>query len=194
MILFLPLTSCKEESDQPVPMATTVIVQGKTYPIVSIGHQLWTTINYDGPGGIPYKTGTEKPEYGRYYTFQEAAAIELPEGWRLPAMDDYITLAQSQGVVFTNQRATGQEAIKKLAAQTHWRVISGTNESGFNALPAGYSFQGSQPMDGDISEFWMADGNTVSIMEGATGKAHNMMFYSSNEPGYRFNLRFVRDK
>jgi uncharacterized protein (TIGR02145 family) len=195
--LLLTVTACKKNPDSqpiPVPENTPVEINGKPYPVLTIGDQIWTIANYAGTGGISYKNGNEKPEYGRYYTFEEAKSVTLPDGWRLPNMADYITLAESQGVVFTNLRATAQETIKKLASKSNWRTIAGTNASGFNAYPAGYSYQNSEPLDGDICEFWMADGNTISIQESATGKAHNIMFYSTGTTGYRFNLRFVRNK
>lgn len=196
VLLLIISTSCKKDPDNhPAPLTNSVSISGKDYSTLVIGRQVWTTVNYDGPGGLAYRTGTEKPEYGRYYTFEEAKAISLPAGWRLPSMQDYRTLAESQGVVFTDSRATGQEAIKKLASQTNWRTIPGNNASGFNAHPAGYSYQGSQPLDGDICEFWMSDGNTISIQESASGKAHNILFYNnSNNPDYRFTLRFVKDQ
>lgn len=195
-LLVFVSSSCKKDPEpQPISQAGSVAIAGKEYSTMSIGNQVWTTVNHDGPGGIAYKTGTEKPEYGRYYTFEEAKAIALPAGWRLPTMQDYITLAESQGVVFTNFRATSQEAIKKLTSTTNWLHVAGSNASGFNAHPAGYSFENSQPMDGDICEFWTADGKTISIQEGAQGNTHNISFYAdSNNHAYRFNLRFVKDR
>lgn len=197
LTVLLTVSGCKKSqtsrNDEPAPLVTSVPINGTTYPVVTIGSQQWTAENYKGPGGSPYRAGAEKPEYGRYYTFEEAKAVAVPAGWRIPTLQDYKALAESQGVIFTNDRATGQEAIKKLVSKTNWRTIAGTNASGFNAQPAGYSYQNSQPMDGDISEFWLADGNTVSIQESSSGKTHNMMFYASNGAGYRFNLRFVRN-
>ncbi|MBD2702168.1 hypothetical protein IC229_16065 [Spirosoma sp. BT702] len=187
--------SCKKDPDtQPTPQSTTVLISGKEYSTVTIGNQIWTTTNYKGPGGLPYRKGNEKPEYGHYYTFDEAKAVVVPTGWRLPTREDYTALAESQGVVFTAHRATGQAAISKLTSTTNWRTIPGTNTSGFNAHPAGYSYQDNDPLDGDICEFWTADGTTCSIQENATGKAHNIVFYSNGGPGYRFNLRFLRNR
>ncbi|MBD2753261.1 FISUMP domain-containing protein [Spirosoma validum] len=194
-LILVAAISCKKDPEtQPKPIPTTVLISGKEYPTVAIGNQVWTTANYEGPGGLAYKTGSEKPEYGRYYTFEEAKAITVPAGWRLPTRQDYTALAESQGVVFTGNRAMIQEAIKKLTSTTNWRAIPGTNASGFNAHPAGYSYQNSDPADGDISEFWTAEGTTFSIQESATGKAHNISFYGNDSAGYRFNVRFVKNQ
>ena len=195
--LIVALSSCQKSPDeQPLPQTPTVVrISDTDYPVRLIGQQEWTVTNYAGPGGRAYRTGVEMPAYGRYYSFAEAKAITLPVGWRLPTMQDYRTLAQQQGVVFTESRATGQEAIKKLVSTTNWRSITGTNASGFDAQPAGYSFQNSDPIGGDIAEFWTKEGNTMSIQESAAGKAHNILFYNnSDSPEYRFTLRFVRDK
>lgn len=195
MLLSLAAASCKNDSaNQPIPQANSVVIGGKELATVSIGNQFWTAINYNGPGGITYRPGVDKPEYGRYYTFDEARAVILPGGWRLPTMQDYTILAENQGIVFTDFRANGQEASRKLASETNWRTVPGTNASGFNAQPAGYIFGQGVPLDGDICEFWMADGNTFSIQESANGKTHNVLFYSTNSSSYRFPLRFVKDK
>jgi uncharacterized protein (TIGR02145 family) len=195
--LFAIGTGCKKNKDrEPIPQPTGVVsIEGKEYTTVTIGNQVWTKLNYSGPGGIGYETPRNKPEYGKYYTFEEVAAIHLPEGWRLPTKQDYLTLAQHQGIAFTGNRATNQEAVKKLSSTTNWRSIPGTNASGFDAQPGGYSLRNQPPQDGDIAEFWTAGGSTFSIQESADGKTHIASFYGdSNSPEYRFNLRFVRNR
>ncbi|GAB3948145.1 hypothetical protein GCM10028805_21800 [Spirosoma harenae] len=195
MVVLIVCVSCKNDHDTPLtPEKSTVRIGDKDYPTVTIGDQIWTAINYEGPGGLPYRKGAEKPEYGRYYTIEEARAIVVPAGWRLPTQEDFTRLAENQGVVFTAHRATGQEAIRKLSSTTNWRTIPGINTSGFNAHPAGYSYQDSDPIDGDICEFWTTDGVTFSIQENALGKAHNIVFYKDGGPGYRFSVRFVKNR
>lgn len=108
--------------------------------------------------------------------------------------EDFIKLAESQGVVFNGFEALNPEPLKKLVSKSRWKNISGTNESGFNAYPAGYSLNNSAPQDGDICEFWTTDGTTVSIQEGANS-THRFTFYNdSANPVYKFNLRFVRNR
>jgi len=186
----------KKSSNEPIPQQTDSIgINGKQYPVVNIGNQQWTALNYSGPGGSSYNSSGDKPEYGKYYTFEEISALQLPDGWKLPSRQDYLDLAQQQGIIFTGNRATSQEAIKKLASTSNWRSIPGTNASGFNAQPGGYCFQDGSPQDGDIAEFWTGEGITFSMQEGANGKTHNASFYGdSNSPEYRFNARFVKIK
>lgn len=190
------VSGCKKKREhEPVPQPTdAIVINDKEYPTVRIGNQEWTALNYSGPGGISYDASGNKPEYGKYYLYEEVTALHLPEGWKLPTKQDYLNLAQHQGIIFTGNRATSQEAIKKLASSNNWRSIPGTNASGFNAEPAGYCLRNGAPQDGDIAEFWTKEGNTFSIQEGANGKAHNASFYGdSNSPEYRFNVRFVKN-
>ena len=190
------VAGCKKNKDNvPVPQnANPVLIGNKEYPTVLIGKQVWTTLNYSGPGGISYDTSDNKPEYGKYYLFEEITAIDLPKGWKIPSRQDYLALAQHQGVNFTGTRAVNQEAIKKLVSRNNWRLIPGTNASGFDAQPGGYCFNNQPPQVGDIAEFWTAEGNTFSIQESADGKTHNASFYGdANRPEYRFNVRFVRN-
>ncbi|GAB3175659.1 FISUMP domain-containing protein [Telluribacter humicola] len=199
-LLAILFTSCRNEGDpqpnpQPQPQLGSVLIDGKSYPTVTIGDLTWTAANHTGTGGVAYNSSNGKPEYGRYYTFEEAKAVPLPAGWRMPTIEDYKKLAQSQGVTFTGDRAINQDALKKLVSVTNWRKIAGTNASGFNAYPGGYCFREAAPQDGDISEYWTVGGQTMSIMESANGLNHNMSFYdNSDSPEYRFNLRFVKNK
>ena len=200
-LLFIALliieTGCKKESKtQPDPLTSeTVEIEGNEYPSLVIGDKIWTTKNYAGPGGINYDSIGTRPEYGKYYTFHEIEEIKLPKGWRLPRMQDFMSLAANEGITFSNNRAINQEPIKRLASTRNWRTIPGSNASGFDAQPAGYCFKQQPPLEGDIAEFWTVEGYTFSIQETAGGKTHRIVFYSNgSSPEYRFNLRFVRDR
>lgn len=181
-------TPLDEEEEKP-----SVTIEGTEYPVVALGDHEWMAVNYRGPGGTPY--GGENPDlpWGRYYTKEEAEAVSLPAGWRLPTKEDFVALAEGQGVVLTDGAAHNQEAIAKLLSKEGWLNVPGTNTSGFNALPAGYGYSGTSPIPGDIAEFWITEGRTVSFQETALA-SHRMVFYLSEEDGYVFNLRFVRDR
>ncbi len=189
-LFFSILFSCSDD-DQGNPNVVTI--QDKEYATMVIGDQTWTIENYSGEGGIAYSGYNSKPEYGRYYTFQEVKAITLPSGWRLPTQQDFIELAVASGITIENDRALS-ETVRALTSTTNWLNINGTNASGFNAYPAGYSFDNSSPIDGDIAEFWASEQLTFSLQEGADKKRMKLLFYSSdNSPLYRFNVRFVKD-
>lgn len=185
------LSGCKD--DDVKTAESKVSIDGEQYTVVQIGNQLWTAENYHGSGGVEYDALNSRPEYGKYYLKSELDAIPVPSGWRVPTVEDFTALAQSQGVPVPSQLAHG-ESIKTLISKTKWNNASGTNASGFNAYPANYVFNNSQPIEGDIAEFWAADGTTFSIQEaGAELSTLRVTLYMSNDPGYRFNVRFVKD-
>lgn len=195
LALALPFFGCGEESsvETPPDEEPGVVIAGEAYPVVAVAGRQWTGRNYRGPGGKPYRSGEDRSDYGRYYTSQELQAIPLPSGWRIPTVDDYRALASSQGVVFTGEGAASQAEVSRLASTTGWLNVQGTNESGFDAYPGGYCFGSQDPIAGDIAEFWAAGGITFSILESASKRPHRIAFYQSNDSGYRFNVRFVKD-
>lgn len=194
--LALSLWGCGDDAAvQPDPdTGSTVSIAGERYPVVVAAGRVWTARNHRGPGGIPYRASEDRIDYGRYYTYEEAAAIPLPAGWRIPTLDDYKALVESQGVVLSGNGANSQEPVRRLASTTSWLHVQGTNTSGFDAFPAGYSYSGSDPIAGDIAEFWAADRITFGIHESALERPHRLAFYQSSEAGYRFNVRFVKDE
>ena len=185
------LISCDDDSTgSPLQQ---VKIEGKQYPVVQIGNQLWTASNYAGPGGVSYDASNTRPEYGTYYSKSELDAIVVPAGWRVPTLEDYTELAQSHGIPVPSKLSDG-DAIKVLISKTHWNNAKGTNTSGFNAYPANYIFNNSTPIEGDIAEFWTVDGETFSIQEAGTNLSSlRIALYQSNYPEYRFNVRFVKD-
>ncbi|MBS1663260.1 MAG: hypothetical protein JST68_19610 [Bacteroidetes bacterium] len=191
--LLLGAAGCKKDGGS-VPPPDSVVIQGDTYHTVTIGNRVWTDANYKGPGGVSHGGSSARPEYGKYYSYAEVQALVLPAGWRIPTMDDYLNLCESQGIVVTNYQANKQEAIKKLSSTTNWLHTPGNNQSGFNAHPAGYIFDNNPPIGGDISEFWTRDGHTFSIQESVDSHQRLLFYDNSNSNLYKFNLRLVRDK
>lgn len=187
------LTSCDDEST--ATPAQFITIEGKSYPIVKIGTQTWTSYNYAGSGGVSYDIMNSKPEYGKYYSKAELDAIIPPSGWRIPTVADYTELAQFYSITIPSKAGEG-ELIKALISAKHWNHVVGTNTSGFNAYPGGYIFGNANPIGGDIAEFWAVDGKTFSIQEaGADLKSLRIALYeSTNSPDYRFNIRFVKNE
>jgi len=190
-IIIIFLMACKDDS--PVPSSDSIIIEGTEYQTTKIGTLTWTTVNYAGPGGVNYDASNSKPEYGKYYSMAELGEITLPEGWRIPTDADYTALAEFYGVTIPGS-ISQSDAIKSLTSTTRWKHVQGLNTSGFNAYPGGYIFGTSDPMDGDIAEFWTNQGHTLSIQEaGANQNSLRIAFYdSSNSPDFRFNVRFVK--
>jgi len=190
-ILVIFLAACKDDS--PIPSSDIITIGGTEYQTTKIGTLTWTTLNYAGPGGVYYDASNSKPEYGKYYSLAELKDIELPEGWRIPTEADYIALAEFYSITIPSPISQG-DAIKSLTSTTHWTHVQGMNTSGFNAYPGGYIFGISDPIGGDIAEFWTVGGHTLSIQEaGANQSSLRITFYdSSTSPDYRFNVRFVK--
>ncbi len=197
LLIVTTLSSCKKDpkpkpQPDPVPLSS-VIISNKEYATAKIGTHYWTIVNFDAQGGVNYSGTIARPEYGNYYSYDEMKAITLPAGWRVPTLVDYQALMKANDID-PSEKVTA--LAKKLTSKTHWLNVNGTNASGFNAYPAGYIFNNSKAIDGDIAEFWVADGKTFSIMEAANKDALRITFYADGDnpaAGYRFNLRFVRD-
>jgi uncharacterized protein (TIGR02145 family) len=193
LLAFLVTLSCKKRPSDPpkdiVPLTGKVIINNEEYPTVKVGNQIWTSTNYKGAGGI----AGNKPEYGKYYTFEEMKQIILPQGWRVPSENDYQKLIASAGMVWQNNAITNPQLIRQLGSSSGWKNVQGNNASGFNLYPGGYSVSNTVPLDGDLGELWMDDGKTFCIMESGNLTSHRIIFYAKSPAPDRFNLRLVQD-
>lgn len=132
---------------------------GQSYDVVKIGDLTWMTEN------LSYETETSTcpdgdsrncKRLGRLYTWAEAKTV-CPEGWRLPTSADFAELISAASVNAAqfhdgNPGAVSNEAGAKLKSRDGWfKKGNGTDEFGFNALPAGYRVAISKSDDGTIS-------------------------------------------
>jgi uncharacterized protein (TIGR02145 family) len=128
------------------------------YPVVEIGTQVWmaenlktgkyrngdligttnpSTLDVSGESSPKYQwaySGNESNValYGRLYTWYAVTDVRnvCPAGWHVPAAEEFTTLTNFLG------SAAGSKL--KEAGTVHWRSPNtGTNESGFTALPGG---------------------------------------------------------
>jgi len=133
--------SCKKDDKQPTeppapPVETVKDANGNSYGVVTIGSQKWLSSNMkvDIQGSFHIDGNTSLTStYGKLYN-NSAALLACPSGWKLPSKEDYEALVQHLGGEST---AGGK---MKNAGTTYWQTpnTGGNNESGFNALPAGY--------------------------------------------------------
>jgi uncharacterized protein (TIGR02145 family) len=139
------LSACSTKHNDPIPSApktdTTVTIMGTAYPVVQIGGQSWTAVNYNGPGGI-FNTGNvfQTALDGKLYSSEEAAQITLPAGWRIPAYKDYSNLLIARGATKNDDGTytAGMNVIRSLMAETGWSEGAGNDYSKFHALPTGF--------------------------------------------------------
>src|SRR5579863_5819036 len=139
--------SCKQKQNDPGPNLgktgadTSVTVSGVAYPVVQIGSQSWTSVNYNGPDGI-FNTGNviENTQDGKLYTSLEASQITLPAGWHIPTYDDYLALMITRGATKNSDGSysTNLAVAQSLMTETGWSEGGGNNYSKFTALPTGF--------------------------------------------------------
>lgn len=143
-ITILAFASCSKKNG-PAGNSDHITINGANYNILVIGSQTWTTVNYNGEGGVNYNNSSiNEPLNGKLYTIAEAQAVKLPNGWRLPTTADFNKLLVAIGAVDQHQingnyYVSGDLAVK-LMSTTEWKGIQGTNQSGFNARPVGAYF------------------------------------------------------
>jgi uncharacterized protein (TIGR02145 family) len=125
---------------------------GQSYDVVKVGNLTWIAenLNYATEGSAcPDGDSRNCKRLGRLYTWAEAKTV-CPEGWRLPTSADFAQiLAQS---LDGNPGAVSNEAGAKLKSRDGWfKKGNGTDEFGFNALPAGYRSAVSKADDGAVT-------------------------------------------
>lgn len=119
---------------------------GQSYDVVKIGNLTWMAenLNYATEGSAcPDGDSRNCKRLGRLYTWAEAKTI-CPEGWRLPTKADFeaLVIAASGNVAQSHDGESGVVSNKvgaTLKSRDGWfKKGNGTDEFGFNALPAGY--------------------------------------------------------
>ena len=125
---------------------------GQSYDVVKIGSLTWMAenLNYETEtSACPDGDSRNCKRLGRLYSWAEAKTV-CPEGWRLPTSADFAQiLVQS---LDGNPGAVSNEAGAKLKSRDGWfKKGNGTDDFGFNALPAGYRGAISKSDDGTIS-------------------------------------------
>lgn len=115
---------------------------GETYAIVTIGHQTWMAENlrYNAPGSW-LNPNYPSPVYGRLYDPASAQSV-CPEGWHLPSDSEWNVLEMTLGMPAADTSEIGWRGThgKHMKSKSGWKDCkNGTNNSGFNAVPSGYS-------------------------------------------------------
>lgn len=164
-----------------------IVIGGRRYPFVKIGNQLWLAENLDykfqyNGGTLPvgqidspstpaawyynnneanysidgtYKCGLLYNWYAVLYLENNKDAL-LPSGWHVPTATEFDTLATNVGGVLT--AGTKLKALDNSVTSNWPSAWNGTNDYGFNALPAGRRRDIFQRIN-NLSIFWTATAN-----------------------------------
>jgi uncharacterized protein (TIGR02145 family) len=151
---------------------------GQSYSVVKIGNLTWMAenLNFETAGSFcPEGDSRNCKRLGRLYSWAEASSV-CPEGWRLPTKADFEALvnaasgddAQSLSPSLA-QSSSQSRAGAALKSRDGWfKKGNGSDEFGFNALPAGYRGAVLKTDDGTVTGgkfdgiggyayFWSAD-------------------------------------
>lgn len=142
--LSLLLSACSESFTDPR--------DGQSYDVVMIGDLTWMAENLNyatEASACPDGDSRNCKRLGRLYTWAEAKTV-CPEGWRLPTKADFeaLVIAAPGNVAQSPSQSLAGAALK--ACDGWFKKGNGTDEFGFNALPAGYRGAISKTDDGAI--------------------------------------------
>lgn len=167
-------------------------VDGNIYKTVKIGSQTWMAENLrvtKTPLGIPVNAWAPKDSdslaniYGRLYDWETAQKV-CPAGWHLPSESEWQILIDYLGGYMV---AGGK---LKVPGTTYWRAPNkgATNESGFNALPAGYRTKKGKffNFNRNLAYWWTSTPYESNLAMG--------IYITYGEPIiYKYYLSFTRD-
>ncbi len=158
---------------------------GETYKTVKIGPLTWMAENlrYNSKGSMVNPAFPNK-SYGRLY-FIGSAQSACPDGWHLPSDREWDEVEMAHGMPFTFIKQggwRGEHAINMRSTSEWGEDGNGTNQLGFNVLPAGYYFG---PAQGELL--------------GLDGLGFSAAFWSSVEDGvgqarFMFSTRLFVNK
>jgi uncharacterized protein (TIGR02145 family) len=193
-------------------------IQGNIYKTVTIGNQTWMAENLKT---TKYRNGelikTTSPDtkdirseiapqyqwayegkdgnaddYGRLYTWYTVTDSRgvCPLGWHVPTDADWSTL-----ITFLGGEVVAYSKLKE-SGQIHWnKYDTGTNETGFTALPGGLrNSKGSFDDIGNTCNFWSTTENGTSdawyrLMDYNLNTVHRFLFLKRNG----FSVRCVKN-
>jgi len=158
------LMSCSRKNDpgptlNNISKDTSVTISGIAYPVVQIGSQSWTSVNYNGPDGL-FNTGNavQSLRNGKLYTPSEASQITLPTGWHIPTYDDYLSLLITRGATKNSDGSYSANlaVAQSLMDESNWSEGGGNNYSKFTALPTGFYHLGQLYGTGNGASFLLS--------------------------------------
>jgi uncharacterized protein (TIGR02145 family) len=208
----------------PCPGTPTVTYEGQTYNTVQIGSQCWMAENLNvgvvlngfyeqTNNGVLEKycydnNNSNCDTYGGIYLWDEAMQYTnqpesqgiCPSGWHIPSDDEVCTLTLFiDATVDCNATvSSGIDVGTKMKSTTLWiGGGNGTNESGFNVLPAGFRYPYQNVFNSLFfgSIFW----SSTELEYGFAVWCRNLSYSNSGigrffyEKTYGFSVRCLKD-
>ncbi|OAQ37951.1 hypothetical protein A5893_16405 [Pedobacter psychrophilus] len=172
-IIIIGLTACKKDNYSPIN-GTPIVINGQTYTTVKIGTQTWTSVNYNGTGGVNYNNSANDPRLGKLYSYPELRSLDnLPSGWRIPSIADTKIMMNYLGAT-NGEYQSGQaprlilnsESCKKIIIPDGWNNLTNDNNNkiGLNLYPTGHYNPYLPGFDGKGTDtsFWLSDKFTIN--------------------------------
>lgn len=193
-LLYLCLVSfaCdKDNSTNPDCIGSfTDARDGEVYSTAVIGLQCWITENmrFEMQGDLVNPMNPSS-KYGRLYTQSQALSV-CPAGFHLPSDAEWITLERFLGMSQTESEFVGSNRGSNeaglLKSTSGWSNLNGSDDFGFNALPAGSNNNGNFQNLGDNARFWS------KTSSGSSSAYSRVFFHNSQEIArYRDNVNFA---
>ena len=184
--------------------ATTVTIDGASYPIQAFGSQCWMTKNLNYATGTSYcydNNSTNCDTYGRLYDWATAAdSATCPTGWHLPSHDEWTTLERTICTSTTcatdfpyNTSTTGWRGTNE-GSKLSTFTLNGNNSSGFTALMSGLrGTGGSFSTVGSYSRFWSSSEGGAGAWSRALGTSFSSVLRLTLSKAYGFSVRCLKD-
>ena len=199
----------------------TITHQDYAYQTVEIGEQCWFAENcrylpsvsptssnsssddpyfyvygYEGTDVATAQSQSTYNTYGALYNWPAVMTEGIcPSGWHIPSDGEWMELEMSLGMSeavanYTSYR--GSPVATYMKSSTSW---NGTNSSGFNGLPGGYSYSGGSIGSGNNAYWWSssASGSSDSWIRHLFGLDGGNVFRDINSRFNGFSARCVRD-
>jgi len=193
-------------------------VDGNTYPTIGIGSQIWmaknlVTAKFQDGTPIPLVTSNtiwasvapafcyynnslaNRTIYGGLYNFYAIDAGYngnkniCPAGWHVPSDMEFITLIRYLGEIPAAQKL-------KESGTSHWlEQNSGTNISGFTALPGGVRYYSNGAFDeiGYDALFWSSTSYGADDADKLEISGNGASAWVSSNKGFGFSVRCLKN-
>ncbi len=184
---------------------------GGSYYTTTFNGKTWMKNNlyYSGTGVSYEESEAMDAIFGRLYTWTEAVSA-CPDGWHLPSDAEFTSMANAlapKGTAFTageNFRgvAGGLMADAKFLGTRmweYWPQVKITNETGFSALPVGYSIDSgnSSKFTGvnSYAAFWTADqvNGDMAFYRYIYVEQNDILIGRGDRNSFRASVRCVKD-